>query len=112
MNMDVTSRIVSNIIHFSTIFSFRKIMKMPPLKAHHIRAPVEWKNQAIENCEDWNIITFSDKKKFNSDRSDCFECYSQYLRKERRHLSKRHSGGGSLMVWTAFSSSMKTHLFC
>lgn len=50
-------------------------------------------------------IVFSDEKKFNLDGPDGFRDYWRDLRKEPMYFSKRNFGGGSLMVWGAFSSS-------
>ncbi|CAO4387980.1 unnamed protein product [Caenorhabditis nigoni] len=54
---------------------------------------------------DWNKIIFSDEKKFNLDGPDRYKCYWHDLRKDRLVFSKRNFGGGSLMVWGAFSSA-------
>lgn len=50
-------------------------------------------------------IIFSDEKKFNLDGPDGFRDYWRDLRKDPLCFSKRNFGGGSLMVWGAFSSS-------
>jgi len=110
MNLKVTPRTVLNIIHRSPEIKFRKCMRKPPLKQQHIKARLEWAMQAIENRVDWNVITFSDEKKFNLDGPDGFGYYWHDLRKESILFSKRHTGGGSLMVWAAFSSSGKTEI--
>ena len=107
INLGVTHCTVLKITHRLFIFSCN-ILKNRPLKAPHIRARLEWANQAIKNRVDWNTLTFSDANKFNLDGSGGFAYYWDDLRKEKRHLSKRHSGWRSLMVWTAFSSSRKT----
>jgi hypothetical protein len=48
-------------------------------------------------------IIFSDEKKFNLDGPDGCRFYWRDLRKDQRYFSKRNFGGGSLMVWGAFS---------
>ena len=48
-------------------------------------------------------VIFSDEKKFNCDGPDGFDGYWHDLRKEKVYFSKRNFGGGSLMVWGAFS---------
>lgn len=49
-------------------------------------------------------IIFSDEKKFNLDGPDGYNSYWRDLRKQPRYFSKRNFGGGSLMVWGAFSA--------
>ena len=53
---------------------------------------------------------FSDEKKFDLDGPDGSQCYWHDLRKEKQVFSKRLFGGGSVMVWGAFSASEKTDL--
>uniref|UniRef100_A0A8R1II52 DDE_3 domain-containing protein n=1 Tax=Caenorhabditis japonica TaxID=281687 RepID=A0A8R1II52_CAEJA len=54
--------------------------------------------------ESWSYI-FSDEKKFNLDGPDGYKLYWHDLRKDPAVFSKRNFGGGSLMVWGAFSSA-------
>jgi transposase len=49
-------------------------------------------------------VIFSDEKKFNLDGPDGFSGYWRDIRKEPRYFSKRNFGGGSVMIWGAFSS--------
>lgn len=55
-------------------------------------------------------VIFSDEKKFNLDGPDGFNGYWRDLRKEPQYFSKRNFGGGSLMVWGAFSSKGRLNL--
>jgi len=48
-------------------------------------------------------VIFSDEKKFNLDGPDGYNGYWRDLRKEPRYFSKRNFGGGSVMVWAAFT---------
>lgn len=49
-------------------------------------------------------MIFSDEKKFNLDGPDGYAYYWRDLRKEPQYFSRRNFGGGSLMIWGAFSS--------
>lgn len=53
---------------------------------------------------------FSDEKKFNLDGPDSYSCYWHDLQKNNVRMSKRNFGGGSVMVWAAFSSAGKAQL--
>lgn len=55
-------------------------------------------------------MIFSDEKKFNLDGPDGFAHYWHDLRKEKRYFASQNFGGGSLMVWGAFSGMGKLEL--
>ena len=50
------------------------------------------------------------QKKFNLDGPDGYSYYFHDIRKEEVILSRRNFGGGSVMVWGAFSSRGKSNL--
>uniref|UniRef100_A0A1I7WQC2 Transposable element Tc1 transposase n=1 Tax=Heterorhabditis bacteriophora TaxID=37862 RepID=A0A1I7WQC2_HETBA len=60
--------------------------------------------QKLRCRECWTSVIFSDEKKFNLDVPDGCHSYWRDLRKEPRHFSIRNFGGGSVMVWSAFSA--------
>ena len=51
-------------------------------------------------------IIFSDEKKFNLDGPGGIHCYWHDLRKEEQVFYKRPFGGGSVMIWGAFSAEL------
>ena len=51
------------------------------------------------------------KKKFNLDGPYGYRYYWHDLRKEKQYFSKRHFGGGSLMIWGAYGLNGNTYLF-
>ena len=55
----------------------------------------------------WRNVIFRDEKKFNIDGPNGYRMYWHDLRKEEKFFSKRHSGGGSVMIWGAFNYSKK-----
>jgi len=59
---------------------------------------------------EWNVILFSDEKKFNLDGPDGSQFYWHDLRKDPEYFSKRQMGGGSVMVWIAFGFNGKCPL--
>lgn len=89
---------------------FMKKKKKPHLKEVHKAKRIEWARNKIGWDEKWKNIVFSDEKKFNLDGPDGFACYWHDLRKDEVVFSKRHTGGGSLMIWGAFSFYGKASL--
>ncbi len=55
-------------------------------------------------------ITFFDENKFDRDSLDRFSHYWHELGKEKRYFESQNFGGGSLMVWGAFSGLGKLEL--
>ena len=60
--------------------------------------------------EKWRNVIFSDEKKFNLDGPDGCQSYWYQMRKDEQIFSKRPFGGGSLMIWGAFSSNERDKL--
>ena len=84
------------------IKSMQKIKK-PRLSKQHKLNRMNWTKEHIHWKSEWDRVLFSDEKKFNLDGPDGYRHYWHDLRKEPLIFSKRHSGGGSVMVWRGFS---------
>ena len=69
-----------------------------------VKKKVTWTKEKLE------IMMFSHEKKFYLDGPDGSRCYWYDLRKEMYLFSKRVFGGGSFMVWGAFSAFAKADL--
>uniref|UniRef100_A0A8R1ICI9 Tc1-like transposase DDE domain-containing protein n=1 Tax=Caenorhabditis japonica TaxID=281687 RepID=A0A8R1ICI9_CAEJA len=80
----------------------RNVMKPAPrlTDLHKVRRLEFARSNMATN---WNEIIFSDEKKFNLDGPDGYKSYWHDLRKDKLFFSKRNFGGGSVMVWGAFS---------
>ena len=55
-------------------------------------------------------MIFTDEKRFNLDGLDGFTYYYHDLRKEEQFLSRRHMGGGSVMIWAGIGYRGKTEI--
>ena len=71
------------------------------MTAEHQKARLDFAQVTMSWTTEWHRVLFSDEKKFNCDGPDGFNYYFHDVRKEERFLSKRHSGGGSVMIWAA-----------
>ena len=63
-----------------------------------------WAEANVDRGAGWDRVIFSDEKKFNLDGPDGFRYYWRDLRKEEDIFSRRQNGGGSVMIWEAFST--------
>lgn len=85
-----------------------KMKCAPHLKNYHLANRLDFCRTNMSR--DWTQVIFSDEKKFNLDGPDGLNSYWHDLRKEVRVFSRRNFGGGSLMVWGAFSALGKLSL--
>ncbi|KMQ83311.1 transposable element tc3 transposase [Lasius niger] len=58
--------------------------------------------------EEWKNVIFSDEKKFNLDGPDGLKFYWHDLSKPHDVAMSRNFGGGTVMIWAAFSYTAKT----
>ena len=93
---------------------FGKHQAKPNLSAEHKKKRLEFATQNVSfTRSEWDKIIFSDEKKWNLDGPDGLPGFWFDLRKEKSIFSKRHSGGGGVMVWGGFSTAGSTDLiFC
>ena len=110
LSLNVTRQTVYNALKDNSNLKFKKMKKKPPLNNAHKLKRVNWARDKVGWNNEWKYVIFSDEKKFNLDGPDGFSCYWHDFRKEERIFSKRHSGGGSLMIWAGFSFYGKTTL--
>ena len=87
-----------------------KYLQKPKLTKEHKKLRKEVCQKWLTDQYDWKNIIFSDEKKFNLDGPDGFQYYWHDLRTEKKYLSKRKFGGGSLMIWAAFGFKGKSNL--
>lgn len=82
---------------------FMKLLKKPRLLKHHQEKRPKWAENVKSWGKKWKRVIFSDEKKFNLDGPDGYKHYWHDLRKEPKQCFSRQMGGGSVMVWGAFS---------
>nr|CCA25424.1 Transposable element Tc3 transposase putative [Albugo laibachii Nc14] len=86
---------------------------MLPLTAVDMAARKSWAKGMLLRTDVgsiWDSIIFSDEKKWNLDGPDGFQHYWRDLRQPARQTKRRQAGGGSVMVWAAFSARGKSPL--
>ncbi|ETN04004.1 hypothetical protein PPTG_23679 [Phytophthora nicotianae INRA-310] len=80
-----------------------------PLTAVHKAHRLDWsKTMVVMPQEGWQRIIFSDEKKFNLDGPDGLRNYWRDIRRDPRTTVRRQNGGGSVMVWGAFSFKVQS----
>ena len=85
--------------------------KQPKLLNKHKIARLEFAKKHQTWCfKKWKRVVFSDEKKFNLDGPDGFQKFWFSKEIKQEYFSKRHTEGGSLMVWGAFSAKGKLKL--
>ena len=106
LQLSVSPRRVGHVLNHSSNLVYRTRKKASDLtKQNKAKEKVSW------TLGKWMTIVFSDENKFNlEDRPDEIQCYWYDLRKEEQVFSDRPFGGGSVMIWGAFSVNGKAEL--
>jgi hypothetical protein len=111
LQLNVTPRRVRQVLNKSNNLVYRARKKAPALTKQHKEKRLEWVKEKVSwTLGKWMTVIFSDENKFNLDGPDGIQCYWHDLRKEKQVFSKRPFGGGSVMIWGAFSANGKAEL--
>lgn len=110
MGLNLSNRQIRRIIRKNGHAKFTKMLQKTGLKPRHIEARLAWAKKYIDLGEKWKQVIFTDEKKFNLDGPDGFKYYWHDLRDEPKTFMSRNFGGGSIMIWGAFSYNGKIRL--
>lgn len=105
-----STRTIQKIIKASGMIVYRKKSRKPILKAHEMANREAWCSQRLHWARQWDKIVFSDEKKFNLDGPDGNSFYYHDKRKPELLHNKRHTGGGSVMIWAAIGTRGKSSI--
>lgn len=110
LQLNVTPRHVRRLLSQNPNLKWSKMATSPKLTARHLAARLEYAKNYMAMGDKWKKVIFSDEKKFNLDGPDGLHYYWRDLRSEPREILSRNFGGGSLMVWAAFSYHGKSKI--
>lgn len=103
LQLPVTTRRVQQILSSNENLKWYKRLGKPNLTKQHKLHRFHFAEKYISWTDEWKNVIFSDEKKFNLDGPDGWQCYWHDLRKDPDGKMSRNFGGGTLMVWGAFS---------
>lgn len=110
LQLPVTVRRIQQVLKENNFSDWKKRQGKPKLTIKHKISRLAFAEKYMIWDNEWKIVLFSDEKKFNFDGPDGCQYYWHDLRKEEEKCYSRNFGGGSLMVWGAFSFAGKLPL--
>jgi hypothetical protein len=113
LHLPVSVRTVQRVLGQVDWLVYSKMVNTLPLTAANMAARKTWAKDMLLRKDAgsvWDSIIFSDEKKWNLDGPDGFQHYWRDLRQSARQTKRRQAGGGSVMVWGAFSARGKSPL--
>ncbi|OQS55782.1 tc3a [Ecytonucleospora hepatopenaei] len=110
LNLNVSHDTVSRALRKNDERSWDKMKPSPHLTEEKKKIRFQWATDRIFWKEEWEKVIFSDEKKFNLDGPDGLNYYWHDKSLPVKTFSKRQCGGGSVMVWAAFTAQGTLHL--
>ena len=111
LQMPVSVRTVQRNLKKYPWLKYVKIRSSPWLRPRHVKARLRWA-QEHDGLDAfwWANVLFSDEKKWNLDGPDGMRRRWVDTRQPKHFSIRRHSGGGSVMIWAGFCGAKKTEL--
>lgn len=104
-------RTVQRVLEDVDWLAYKKRSAEPAMTKRHRDQRMSWAGEkAMWDAADWSLVVFSDEKKWNCDGPDGMRYQWQDQRILQQPNVRRHSGGGSVMVWAAFAGTSKSAL--
>lgn len=111
LNLSCSVRTVQRIVKTVDWLKYKKISAAPVLSKRHQEARVAWASEmAMMDDIEWCHVVFSDEKKWNLDGPDGMRYRWTDTRRPEVLNMRRHSGGGSVMIWAAFCGGKKSEI--
>lgn len=104
LGCNVSKTTIWRTLNSSPSHKYLKMKSGPLLTTVHKATRLDWAKEHQCWSHEWNKIVFSDEKKFNLDGPDGYKYYWHDIRHEDKSFLSRNFGGGSCMVWAAFSA--------
>lgn len=104
LELQCSVRSVQRLLSRVDFLVYAKMVRTLALSPAHKEARLAWAKEAVLSPSAWSKMIFSDEKKFNLDGPDGYKYYWRDLRRPPRNFVQRQFGGGSVMVWGAFSA--------
>ena len=100
----ISVRMMQQLLVAEPPLNWEKMSSAPGLKPAHKQTHLCWARSMVRK-EDafWRKVVFSDESRFILDGTDAYSAHWQDARKWRRWRWSRCVGGGSVIVWGAFS---------
>jgi len=108
LKLPITRQRVQQICRKDLKLKYDARVRTPKLLPRHKKARLAFYERYKFWDSEFHKVIFSDEKKFNLDGPDGNQKYWRDPRQPRQTCFKRNHGGGSVMVWAAFSSFGKT----
>ena len=111
LGIDVSIRTVERVLHAMGWLHYKKRSAAPSQTPRHqkLRLNFAFEYEEWESIE-WAFVVFSDEKKWNLDGPNGMRYRWVDTRRPEQVNLRRHSGGGSVMIWTGFAGDHKTEI--
>lgn len=110
LDFSVSARTIRRVLSGVDWLVYTKMDSTLPLTPAHKQARQSWAKTHVTMGKEWDGVIFSDEKRFNLDGPDAYKDYWRDLRRPPRETVRRQNGGGSVMIWAAFSAKGKSEV--